>query len=196
MRKLSVHMQTTLDNRIATADGTFWEPFPWGEPEMAYVNTFYASADTWAMSRPIYEAVVPWWTLVANGQVPDDVPAVSAADQEFAGMLAAMTKVVFSRTLDGDEDRVVMSGDLVPQLEALKAADGREIILSGGPATLGPLLDHPGLVDELLLVLHPAVITTGPRLFDGVRSDLALELVEAKVFDAGAVVLRHRLLPS
>ena len=196
MRKLSVHMQTTLDNRIATGQGTFWEPFPWGEPETAYVNGFYADADTWVMSRPIYEAVVPWWTLVANGQVPDDVPELSAADHDFARIFAAMTKVALSRTLEPAEDRVVLSGDLVTQLEALKAQDGREIILSAGPATLGPLLDHPGLVDELLLVLHPAVITTGPRLFEGVRSDLALELVEAKVFDAGAVVLRHRLLPS
>lgn len=30
MRKIVVHMQTTLDNRIANGAGMFWEPFPWG----------------------------------------------------------------------------------------------------------------------------------------------------------------------
>ena len=29
MRKIVVHMQTTLDNRIANGAGMFWEPFPW-----------------------------------------------------------------------------------------------------------------------------------------------------------------------
>jgi hypothetical protein len=36
MRKLVVHMQTTLDGRISRPDGLFWEPFPWGATEMAY----------------------------------------------------------------------------------------------------------------------------------------------------------------
>ena len=36
MRQIVVHMQTTLNNRIANADGSFWEPFPWGEDEMRY----------------------------------------------------------------------------------------------------------------------------------------------------------------
>jgi hypothetical protein len=38
MRKITVHLQSTLDNRIANSQGTFWEPFPWGEPAMAYVQ--------------------------------------------------------------------------------------------------------------------------------------------------------------
>ena len=44
MRKIVVHMQSTLDNRIANAQGAFWEPFPWGEPEVAYVNQFFRTA--------------------------------------------------------------------------------------------------------------------------------------------------------
>jgi hypothetical protein len=59
MRRIAVHMQTTLNNRIAGADGGFWEPFPWGEPEMAYLNEYVRGADTWALSRPVYEAIVP-----------------------------------------------------------------------------------------------------------------------------------------
>jgi hypothetical protein len=43
MRSLVVHMQTTLDNRIAKADGTLWEPFPWGE-EMTWINGRFRAA--------------------------------------------------------------------------------------------------------------------------------------------------------
>ena len=66
MRKIIVHMQSTLDNRIANAQGAFWEPFPWGEPEVAYVNQFFRTADTWALSRVMYDAIVPWWDGVAT----------------------------------------------------------------------------------------------------------------------------------
>jgi len=196
MRKIVVMMQTTLNNRIANADGEFWEPFPWGEQEMAYLNQDFRDADTWALSRVLYEAIVPWWDTVARGEVPDDAPLISAADREFAQLQKDMTKVVFSTTLEPNEDRTVVSGDLATELAALKEQDGTKIILSCGPATLGPIADTRGLVEEYLLAVHPAVITAGPRLFDGLSTDLALELAESKVFDGGAVVLRYRTVWS
>ncbi|MGH3101528.1 MAG: hypothetical protein ACRDPU_11115, partial [Thermoleophilia bacterium] len=100
MRTLVVHMQTTLNNRIANADGVFWEPFPWGEEEMTWLNQRFRAADTWALGRRTYEAIVPWWDQVAAGEVPDDAPGITAADREFAALLSSMTKVVFSRTLE------------------------------------------------------------------------------------------------
>jgi hypothetical protein len=72
VRRIVGHMQTTLNNRIATADGVFWDPFPWGDEDMAYVNDSYRAADTWRMGRHVYESVVPWWDAVAAGQLPDD----------------------------------------------------------------------------------------------------------------------------
>ena len=187
-RKMIVHMQTTLDLRISRPDGSFWEPFPWGEPETAFVNRHFEAADTWVMSRPIYEAVVPWWTAVARGESPDDAADLSAADLELAAMIASMRTIAISNTMRGD----VLAGDVAAALAALKAESGRNIVLSCGPATLGPLVQTPDLIDEYLLAVHPAVLSAGPRLFDGVDANLALELIEAKAFDAGAVVLRYR----
>ena len=155
MRKLVVHMQTTLDNRIANDQGVFWEPFPWGQVEQDYINDHYARADAWVMSRPIYEAVVPWWETVARGEVPDDVEGVTEVDREFARLLAGMTKVVISRTIDPAPGREVIDGDIAAHLEKLKAGEGRDVILSCGPATLAPLTATPGLIDEYLVVVHP-----------------------------------------
>jgi dihydrofolate reductase len=194
MRKLVVHMQTTLDNRIANDQGVFWEPFPWGQVEQDYINDHYARADAWVMSRPIYEAVVPWWETVARGEVPDDVESVTEVDREFARLLAGMTKVVISRTIDPAPGREVIDGDIAAHLEKLKAGEGRDVILSCGPATLAPLTATPGLIDEYLVVVHPAVLGSGPRLFGGNTTDLGLRLAESKVFDGGCVVLRYETL--
>jgi dihydrofolate reductase len=184
-------MQMTLNNRIANAYGVFWEPFAWGEPEMTYINDLFRAADTFALSRVLYEAIVPWWDTVAAGEVPDDAVHLSAADKEFAHLQKNMTKVVFSTTLEPSDDRVVISGDLAQQLADLKAQDGRNIILGCGPATLAPLAETPSLIDEYVLVVHPAVISDGPQLFEGLKTDLALQLTTAKVFDAGAVILHY-----
>lgn len=193
MRKIIVHMQTTLDGRISKADGFFWEPFPWGDEETAYVNRMFARAATWVMSRKLYEFVVPYWEQVAAGTAPDIGVPDSPARDEFAQILTGLTKVVFSRTLADDPatKRRVLSGDLVAHLRVLKDQDGADIIASFGPQTLGPLASEPGLIDEYLLVLHPAVLTDGPRLFQDTTRDLALRLEQARVFDAGAAVLRY-----
>lgn len=194
MRTIVVHVHTTLNNRIANAEGLFWEPFPWGEEETAYVNRCFRAADTWALGRKTYEVIVPWWDMVAGGEVPEDVAVLTAADHEFARLQKNMTKVVFSNTLQPTDDRVVVRGDLAGELAALKREDGKDIVLSCGPATLAPLASAPGLIDEYLIVVHPAVISAGPQLFQDLSKDLALQLLEAKVFEAGAVVLRYRVV--
>jgi dihydrofolate reductase len=191
MRKIAVHMQTTLNNRIANADGLFWEPFPWGEEEMAYLNGFFRGVDTWVMGRGIYEAVVPWCDTVAEGGVPDDAPEVTGTDREFAALLKDMTKVVLSNTLESTGERLVIRGDVAGELAALKRREGRDIVRSCGPEAIAPLAATPGLIDEYLLVVHPAVLSAGPQLFGSLSVDLALRLVEARVFDAGCVVLRY-----
>jgi dihydrofolate reductase len=193
MRKIAVHLQTTLNNRIANAAGTFWEPFPWGEEETAYLNSSFRDADTWALSRCTYEAIVPWWDTVGNGEVPADAGLVTDADREFAAILRGMTKVVFSTTLQSTDDRVVISGDIAAELAAIKRGDGGTILLTCGPRTLAPLADTPGLIDEYLVVVHPAVLSAGPQMFDGMTSSLALQLTESRVFDAGSVVLRYEV---
>jgi dihydrofolate reductase len=195
VRKIVIQMQTTLNGRIASPEGTFWEPFPWGDPEQAYVNEVWRAADTVVLSRVMYEAIVPWWEVVAAGQVPADVPEVSATFTEFAQILSGLRKVVISRTWPGTEARPVIAGDVAAALRQLKDQPGEaDILLAAGPDTLGPLLSAPGLVDEYVVALHPAVLAAGPSLFGSLTTDLALELVEATSFDGGVVILRHRVL--
>ena len=196
MRRVIVVMQTTLDGRISRADGTFWQPFAWGEKETAYVNETFARADTWVGSRKLYEYVVPYWEQVAAGTSPDTDVLESPASLEFARLLGGMTKVVLSHELTDDPTtrREVRSGDAVRHLQEVKEQEGADVIACFGPATLGPLADVPGLIDEYLLVVHPAVLASGPRLFEHVTRDLALTLASARIFESGAAVLGYRTL--
>ena len=198
MRKVIVVMQITLDGRISNADGLFWQPFAWGEEETAYLNEVYARADTWFMSRKLYERVVPYWEQVAAGTSPDSDVQDSPASLEFARILGGMRKVVLSRTLPDDPGtlREVRSGNAVEHLQELKEQDGADIVASFGPRTLGPLADKPGLIDEYLLVIHPAVLASGPRLFDHLTRDMGFTLASSRVFDGGAAIMRYRTLEA
>ena len=112
----------------------------------------------------------------------------------FATIQHGLLKLVFSTSLEPSADRRVIHGDLAAQLAALKAGDGADIILSCGPRTLAPLAATPGLIDEYVVAIHPAVLGEGPGLFDGLEADLALDLVESRIFEGGAVVLRYRVV--
>jgi hypothetical protein len=43
-----------------------------------------------------------------------------------------------------------------------------------------------------VIAVHPAVLPAGPQLFDHLTANLALELIEAKSFKAGVVVLSYQ----
>jgi len=92
--------------------------------------------------------------------------------------------------------REVRSGNAVEHLQELKEQDGADIVASFGPRTLGPLADVPGLIEEYLLVIHPAVLAAGPRLFGHLTRDLGFTLASARVFDGGAAVMRYRTLEA
>ena len=189
MRKLTLVMQTTLNGHVADGEGAFWEPFPYGDEEQDYANReVFDGVDTWIMGHGVWDGVTPWWDDVAAGGIPEDQPLTPAL-AEFGRLYAKMDKVLVSHDPGAAPGRRVLSGDLVPQLEALKAGEGGDIVVSGGPDMLAPLMQAPGLIDEYLLTVHPAVITDGPDLFGALTADLKLRLVKAKVFGGGVVKL-------
>lgn len=194
MRRVIFHAHTTLDGRIANREGMFWQPFPWGEEEMNYINDLFRSADTWVLGRLMHDVIVPWWTDVAAGKIPEGVAQIGPASEEFARIFLELDIVVFSRALAGVGDMTVLRADPVEELMALKKAGGRDIILSCGPDLLAPLATAPDLIDEYAFAMHPMVLSTGKRLFEAMPEDLPLRLVGSRVFQGGAVVVRYEPL--
>ena len=48
-----------------------------------------------------------------------------------------------------------------------------------------------GLVDEFYVVIQPLVVGEGRRLFENVKLQENLQLVESKIFKSGCVALRY-----
>ncbi|WP_279365696.1 dihydrofolate reductase family protein [Microbacterium testaceum] len=116
---------------------------------------------------------------------------MDASEAAFSEVMDPMRKVVASGTLDAvDWNAELIRGDVVDAVRRLKEQPGRGIALGGAklPATLAA---H-GLIDDFTFLVHPVIAGCGPRLLDGLRDQIHLELVERRAFRSGAIVPRYR----
>ena len=110
--------------------------------------------------------------------------------REYAEIWTAKPKVLVSRTRSSADHntRVIGGDDAISQLAALRTqTDGA---ISVGGATLATQLLRAGLLDELLLSTHPAILGFGRPLFDDYDVPLELDLLEERSFEEG-VTMRH-----
>ena len=88
----------------------------------------------------------------------------------------------------------LLGGDVVGDIERLKAQPGKDLIKYGTSRLDGTLL-RARLVDELRLWIMPVVVGTGQRLFEDVdTSSLELALTDAHKLANGSAILTY--LPS
>lgn len=89
-----------------------------------------------------------------------------ATDDPGADVLNNARKYVATTTLDTAEwsNSSLLTGDIVPQIAALKEQDGPEIQVHGSSNLIQTLL-RDDLVDEFRLMIFPVVVGMGKRLF-------------------------------
>jgi len=110
--------------------------------------------------------------------------------REYGAIWTAKPKVLVSRTRHSADHntRVIGGDDAIEQLAALRAdTDGT---IGVGGAALATQLLRAGLLDELLLTTHPAILGFGRPLFDDYDRPIELELLDHRSFDSG-VTVRH-----
>lgn len=108
----------------------------------------------------------------------------------FAQVIDEAPKHVVSSTLDRvDWNAELVQGDLGEAVRQLKQEPGDP--LHTGGVTLPLALADLGLIDEYEFVVLPVVAGHGPRLLDGLRDQLELQLVDRSELRSGAVVLRY-----
>jgi dihydrofolate reductase len=75
-------------------------------------------------------------------------------------------------------------------VQALKREPGKDILVYGGPTFASALLDA-GLIDDLHLILNPAVLGRGRPMFKDLQRQQTLRLQAATAFDCGVAVLHY-----
>jgi dihydrofolate reductase len=111
----------------------------------------------------------------------------------FKDALNAARKYVASRSPDTHlewPNSILLSGDVIAAVRELREADGGNLAIMGSGELIGALLPH-GLVDELLLVVHPLMLGEGRRLFEQGEQGVPLHLMSADALDGGAVILAY-----
>ena len=114
-------------------------------------------------------------------------------EQGFAKRMNTMAKYVVSSTLERAEweNTTILSGDPATEVAELKrTVDGN--ILVAGSTSLVHALHDAGLVDEYRLMIYPAVLGGGKRLFRDGASAAAYEPVEVRQSAQVALVTLRR----
>ena len=181
MRKLIFAINITLDG---CCDHTKQSV---DEEKLEYFTHLTREVDLQVFGRKTYQLMVPYWPDVLKN------PSETKADTEFARAFVSTNKIVFSRSLDGVEDRNtrIVRGRLYDEILKLKQEQGKNILVGG--VDIPSQLIELGLVDEYRFVVGPVIAGEGRRLLEGVSPPqrLQLKLVESKVFKSGSVALRY-----
>ena len=140
------------------------------------------SVDTLLFGRVTYEGMASYWPTEAAAA---DSPAITE-------QMNAMPKIVFSRTLEkaGWHNTRLVRGDAAEEVARLKEQPGKDLIIFGS-SDLATSLAERGLIDEYRVMVNPIALPEGKPLFQGLKGDLRLKLLQARTFENGNVLLSY-----
>jgi dihydrofolate reductase len=172
---------------FVSLDGVTESPEKWQLPYFNYemgeaIGAAMAAADAMLLGRVTYQEFASYW------------PGVSAEEQPFADYMNNTPKYVVSRTLEGPlewNNSTLTKGNLAEEIARLKQQPGKNIGITGS-ATLVQFLLREDLLDELGLIVHPVVVGSGKRIFEGWGEPKGLTLVDSKTFSTGVVYLTYQ----
>jgi dihydrofolate reductase len=177
VRKIKSNFFISLDGVVEAPDK--WH-FPYFDDEMgAAVSAGFATMDAMLMGRVLYDEWAAYW--------PEH------ADEPFGDVMNSMKKYVISDSLEAAEwqNTELIRGDVAGKLSEIKAREGGDIAMSGSATTVRWLM-RQGLLDELILLVHPIAVGDGlARLFAPDEPTVRLELRSAQTFKSGVLNLSY-----
>ena len=191
MRAISVTMNMSLDGVVQgfgrpdeDTRGGFvhggWGAWHQDEVLAREMGKGMARLDDMLFGRRTWEDFVTAWSHRDDGN-------------PFTTHMNAVTKYVASTTLedvDAWPSAVLLRGDAVQQVAALKAQDGNDVAIIGSVA-LARSLHAAGLIDRYTLVIHPLTLGSGSRLFQGAAPLTRLRLTGTVATPSGVVVAHY-----
>ncbi len=193
MRQIVVNNNVTLDGVMqapARPDEDRRGDFEHGGWATPYFDSVMAEAAGEGMAgggamlfgRRTYEDFATIWP-----NMPDD--------DQFAGFLNKAEKFVVSRSLTEPlswANSTLPSGDAAESVGRLKETDGPDLVILGSGELIRSLMPHD-LIDEFRLLIHPLVLGSGRRLFEGEGTFQKFQLVDTKNTTTGVIIATYRL---
>ena len=195
LRRIVMFNWATADGYFAGPDGNLDWVVPDEEQSKAAAESM-AGFDTILFGRRTYELFEGFWRHAVDDSptVPDphDPGRRSREHRAIAIWLNETTKLVFSRTLkDVTWRNSRLLHELHPRgIEAMKRQPGKDMIVFGSGSIVSQLTQHD-LIDEYQLVVCPIFLGSGRPLLSGVSNNVRLDLLEAKAYPSGDVLLRY-----
>jgi RNA polymerase sigma-70 factor (ECF subfamily) len=117
-----------------------------------------------------------------------------SVDDPFGSFINPVRKHVVTSTMSGDLgwNSTAVQGDPVTYVQDLRQRGEGDIAVTGGIETVRSLF-LAGVVDALILTVHPAVTDQGRRLFDESVPLTRLTLLDGTLTNAGNAVLTYAL---
>ena len=176
MRKLKLAMYVSLDGVVEEPAWT--APF-WDDQLSDMQADYLFGSDALVLGRVTYQGFAAAWpTMEGTG--------------EFGEKMNSMPKFVASRTLEeGEWNAEIMPGDVAEEVAKLKNQPGGDLLIYGSGDLVDELTGH-GLIDEYRLMVHPVVVGSGKRLFNG-GATATLSLAETATTSTGVLVSTYTL---
>src|SRR5207302_11297466 len=117
-----------------------------------------------------------------------------ATDDPFARLSSSVREYVLSTCLEcvgAWQCSALVEGDLAEEVARLRQLPGMNVGTAGSPTVVRSLLEQ-GLLDELVLLVHPVVAGSGKRFFKDGDSLKRLNLLSAKPTRTGTVILTYQ----
>jgi dihydrofolate reductase len=180
MRKVTSSLFISLDGVVEAPDQ--WQGDLFDDDMGADMAAQLSEEDAILLGRVTYEYFAAYWP--------------TATDEPFASHINKTPKYVVSRTLNDVEwgqweKPTLIKGNLAEELNKLKKKRGKNIGISGSPTLVWSLLQD-NLLDELKLMVHPVVVSSGKRLFKEEGDLKKLQLVDSKVTSKGVAILTYQ----
>lgn len=170
MGKLKLFIASSLDGYIARPDGSADWLFTDGD--YGY-HEFYNSIGTVLMGRKTYDKVLEF------GDYP----------------YKDKRSIIFTRqdpSLQVTDKLEFVSGDIVKFTDSLRRSESDDVWLVGGSQIIRLFLEQD-LIDEIILSIHPVILGNGIPLFDRIKKEVHMELINNVSFESGLVQLHYRI---
>jgi dihydrofolate reductase len=190
MSKLVVSVLTSLDGYFQGPDGDL-SVMPFQDAFNTHNLELLSTAGTLVYGSTWFTENWDFWSTVAAKTVAANASA-NTRDHDIAGFVTTLPKLVISDSMAAEPDapwarttRIIPRGAAPAELTRLKEQSDGDVVMFGSATTWNPLLEL-GLVDELIVLVGPALLGAGNKLYTGSRA--GLHLVDTGVLPGSELV--------